>query len=300
MATSNLRSARLSSPKSSIATLPDSPGVYLFYGPGDQLLYVGKSKTLRSRIRAHFSSVEERWLCRRIKRIEVRQTPGELGALLLESRLIKELRPLHNVAAKRRRRIVIARRIELRGGYTGVALESVDHLTPSDAELILGIFKHTTQAKEYLAGIARTNRLCPKLLRIEQSRGHCFSYHLGRCDGACGGEEDPARYNKRLEAAFEERRVRAWPFEGSVIIEERSESGVDRESFFIDNWCLLASSRFRENERIDNVYDAHRFDYDSYKILYSYLSDPLHSTGLRTLARHSGSLRLFLEREGRN
>ncbi len=289
-----------SSLRSSIIALPDSSGVYLFYGSGDQLLYVGKSKTLRSRIRAHFSSREERWLCRRIKRIEIRQTPGELGALLLESRLIKELRPLHNVAAKRRRRIVIARRIELRGDYTGVALESVDHLTPSDAGLILGIFKHTTQAKEYLAGIARTHRLCPKLLRIEQSRGHCFSYHLGRCDGACAGEEDPAQYNKRLEAAFEERRIKAWPFSGSVIVEERSESGVGRESFFIDNWCLLASSRIQEDERIDNVYDAHRFDYDSYKILYSYLSDPLHATGIRTLTRHSDSLRLFLEGKARD
>lgn len=282
--------------RSSISSLPDTPGVYLFYGPGDQLLYVGKSKALRSRIRAHFSSPEERWLCRRIRRIEVRQTPGELGALLLESKLIKELRPLHNVAAKRRRRIVIARRIEMRGGYTGVALESVDHLTPSDAGVILGIFKHTTQAKEYLAGIARTHRLCPKLLRIEQSRGHCFSYHLGRCDGACTGEENPELYNRRLEAAFDERRIKAWPFEGSVLVEERSESGTDRETFFIDNWCLLASSRIHDDQRIDNVYDAHRFDYDSYRILYSYLSDPSNEGGMRTIARNSDSLRTLLDR----
>ncbi len=116
----------------------------------------------------------------------------------------------------------------------------------------------------------------------------------------CAGEEDPAQYNKRLEAAFEERRIKAWPFSGSVIVEERSESGVGRESFFIDNWCLLASSRIQEDERIDNVYDAHRFDYDSYKILYSYLSDPLHATGIRTLTRHSDSLRLFLEGKARD
>jgi DNA polymerase-3 subunit epsilon len=278
--------------RSSISSLPDTPGVYLFFGPDDQLLYVGKSKTLRSRIRAHFSSREERWLCRRIRRIEVRQTPGELGALLLESKLIKELRPMHNVAAKRRRRIVIARRIELRGGYTGVALESVDHLTPSDAGLILGIFKHTTQAKEYLASIAQTHRLCPKLLRIEQPRGHCFSYHLGRCNGACVGEEHSDLYNKRLEEAFEERRIKAWPFEGSVIIEERSESGL--ESFFIDNWCLLASSRIQDDQRADTLYESHRFDYDSYKILYSFLSNRSNATSVKILARNPASLSAFL------
>jgi DNA polymerase-3 subunit epsilon len=287
MATSSLRS--------SISSLPDSPGVYLFYGSGDLLLYVGKSRSLRSRIRAHFSSSDERWLCRIIKRIEVRPTPGELGALLLESKLIKELRPLHNVAAKRRRRIVIARRVDTRDGYTGVALESVDHLTPSDTGTILGIFKHTTQAKEYLAAIARSHRLCPKLLRIEQSRGHCFSYHLGRCGGACAGEEDPKEYNKRLEAAFEERRIKAWPFDGSVVVEEHSESGDDREMFFIDNWCLLASSRLREDQRIDNVYNAHRFDYDSYKILYSYVSDNSNTVRIRIIARNANSLGIFFE-----
>ncbi len=280
--------------RSSLRLLPETPGVYLFYGAGEQLLYVGKSKTLRSRIRAHFSSSTERWLCRRIKRIEIQQTPGELGALLLESKLIKEMRPLHNVASRRRRRIVLARRITVRGGYTGVALESVDRISPADAGMILGIFKHTTQAKEYLASIARSHRLCPKLLRIEQSRGHCFSYHLGRCDGACAGEVNPEEYNRRLESAFDERRIKAWPFEGSVIVEEQSASDGERELFLIDNWCLLASSRIRENRKTTSVYDAHRFDYDSYKILYAFLSDRESGPGIKIVAGDPNALSLFL------
>ena len=71
--------------KEAIAALPDSPGVYLFYGPLDELLYVGKSKTIRTRVRSHFSSPDERWLCRKVTRVEARETAGELGALLLES-----------------------------------------------------------------------------------------------------------------------------------------------------------------------------------------------------------------------
>ncbi|MEX1137912.1 MAG: GIY-YIG nuclease family protein, partial [Bacteroidota bacterium] len=97
--------------KPSFTTFPETPGVYLFYGAEDFLLYVGKSNSLCSRIRAHFAARDERKMCRRIKRIEVRETAGELGALLLESRLIKELRPLHNVASKRRRRIILAKRV---------------------------------------------------------------------------------------------------------------------------------------------------------------------------------------------
>lgn len=242
--------------------------MYLFYGAEDFLLYVGKSRNLRSRIRAHFAARNERKLCRRVKKIEVRETAGELGALLLESKLIKELRPLHNVAAKRRRRIIIAKRASNRDGYAVVVLEAVDRIDPNDSANILGLFKHTTQAKEFLSLIARSHRLCPKLLRLEQARTYCFSHHLGRCDGACMGEEGPESYNQRVEQAFEERRIKAWPYESPVVIEEQCELNGLREKFVVDNWCLVGGS----------AEGKHRFDYDSYKILYSYLSaDPLSS-----------------------
>ncbi len=144
--------------------------MYLFYGAEDFLLYVGKSNSLRSRIRAHFAARDERTMCRRVRRIEIRETAGELGALLLESKLIKELRPLHNVASKRRRRILLARRARNAGGFTTVVLEAVDRIDPDDTSNILGLFKHGTQAKEFLAAIARSHRLCPKLLHLEQAR----------------------------------------------------------------------------------------------------------------------------------
>ena len=273
----------------SISNFPDSPGVYLFYGPGDELLYVGKSKTLRSRIRAHFSSPPERRLCRRVRRIEIRETAGELGALLLESRLIKELRPLHNVASRRRRRIILARRAPTRAGYIGVSLEAVDRINPAESNSILGIFKHTTQAKKFLDAIAREHRLCPKLLRLEQARTYCFSYHLGRCDGACMGEEDPTLYNTRLEAAFEERRIRAWPFEGSVLVEEEWSPTKRKETFLIDNWCLLSSTHVVNGTTVEQIEQPHRFDYDSYKILFSFLTDNARGLKLRIVPRNERS-----------
>src|SRR5512140_79521 len=176
--------------KKSLASFPATPGVYLFYGAEDMLLYVGKSKTLRARIRSHFAARDERWLMRRIHRIEVRETAGELGALLLESRLIKELRPMYNVRSRQPRRIILARRAENEQGYATVKLEAIDYLDIKPGSPILGIFKHKTQAKEFLDTVAKTHRLCPKLLRLENSSGYCFSYHLRRCDGACMGEED--------------------------------------------------------------------------------------------------------------
>lgn len=80
--------------------IPDTPGVYLFYGEGPTPLYIGKSVNMRTRVLAHFQSAEkvarEARIAQEIRRVEWRETAGELGALLLQTRLVKELKPLHN------------------------------------------------------------------------------------------------------------------------------------------------------------------------------------------------------------
>jgi len=263
--------------KKSITSFPNTPGVYLFYGVENILLYVGKSKTIRTRIRTHFAARDERWLTKRICRIIVRETAGELGALLLESQLIKELRPMYNVRSRQPRRIIVARRVNNAQGYATVKLEAIDYLDIKPDSPILGIFKHKTQAKEFLETVAKTHRLCPKLLRLENSSGYCFSYHLGQCDGACMGEEDVPAYNARVEAAFEARRIIAWPFDGAITIEEISKDKKLHEIFVVDNWCLVTSSKNDysvENKiSIQQKSSPHRFDYDSYKILYGYVME---------------------------
>jgi DNA polymerase-3 subunit epsilon len=260
--------------RSTITTLPATSGVYLFFGAEDILMYVGKSKSVRARVRSHFASKDERWLTKRIRCIEARETAGELGALLLESQLIKELRPMYNVRSRQPRRIITARRVDNEQGYATVKLEAVDYLDLKPDAPILGIFKHKTQAKEFLDTVSKTHRLCSKLLRLETSRGCCFSYHLGQCDGACIDEEDPAAYNARVEAAFEARRIIAWPFDGPVIIEEVSKDKKLCEVFVVDNWCLIGAGKRNSGAGQNGGSSSpHRFDYDSYKILYSYVME---------------------------
>jgi DNA polymerase-3 subunit epsilon len=269
--------------KKNISALPAASGVYLFFGTEDVLMYVGKSKSIRARVRSHFTARDERWLTKRIRRIETRETAGELGALLLESKLIKELRPMYNVRSRQPRRIIIARRVDNEQGYATVKLEAVDYLDLKPEAPILGIFKHTTQAKEFLDTISKTHRLCSKLLRLETSHGCCFPYHLGLCDGACIGEEDPAAYNARMDAAFEARRIIAWPFNGPVVLEEISKDKKLREVFVIDNWCLIGANK--EDGRTGQSagpFSPHRFDYDSYKLLYSYVMEEGNKMKLQT------------------
>ncbi len=268
-----------------IRNLPDSPGVYLFFGSAGEVLYVGKSKTIRTRVRSHFAAADEARMCRQVSRVEARATPGELGALLLESQLIKELRPLYNIRSRQSRRIIVARKIQRSDGYSGLVLEAVRHIDPENTAPIMSIFKHKTQAREFLAAIAREHRLCPKLLGLERTHRHCFSYHLGHCDGACMRCEPQDAYNMRFEQAFARRRLKGWPYSGAVIIEEHGGAGTESEVFVVDQWCLLYSFRYALDKCEVRVRGSHRFDYDSYKILCAYLLEDGHEENVKVLTR---------------
>ena len=99
------------------------------------------------------------------------------------------------------------------------------------------------------------------------------------------GEEDTEKYNARVEEAFEARRIKAWPYDRAVAIEERGSDGGQREVFLLDNWCLIGGVRSSEGTFEKNVQSPRRFDYDSYKILYSYMADPRNQMSITPLTR---------------
>ena len=91
-----------------VPNIPPKPGVYLFKGKRNQVIYVGKAKSLNSRVRSYFTSIEAhsshtRKLIEHIQSIEWREMDSELEALIEESRLIKELKPRYNRAQKKYR-----------------------------------------------------------------------------------------------------------------------------------------------------------------------------------------------------
>jgi len=275
--------------REAIRSLPDSPGVYLFYGPGNELLYVGKSKNVRRRVVSHFSlspsSRKELSICNQTHAVEARPTAGELGALLLESRLIKELQPIHNRVARVKRKMVALRRRETREGYAACDMENVDVINPSEVSGLLTVFKSRSQARDFLVSTAREYGLCHKLVGLERTDSCCFQYHLHRCKGACIGSEDPGEYNARFEAAFAERKVLTWPFPGAILIEETGDTEGEGEAFLVDQWCLVSSVRFTDDGFHDVLPGGNTFDYDGYKILLRYVRNRKNRRTIRRLTR---------------
>jgi DNA polymerase-3 subunit epsilon len=270
-----------------LADLPDSPGVYMFYGRQNELLYVGKSKNIRGRVQGHFAgddrTAKALEMCRQVHRIETRRTAGELGALLLESSLIKELRPIYNRMSRSTRHVFIARKSLSKEGYYLVRLEKTESIDANRADEILAVFKTQRQAEEFLRKAAKEHRLCHRLIGLENSRGPCFGYQIHVCDGACIGEELPLRYNMRVHAAFAARKVKAWPFAGPILVEEKTPDGATGDGFMIDNWCLIGSGRFADGAETFDRHSVQRFDYDTYKILLRFVTDRTHGRMIRAV-----------------
>jgi DNA polymerase-3 subunit epsilon len=260
-----------------VDAIPEAPGVYLFYGENETPLYVGKSVTLRSRVLQHFSddvrSSREAQIAREIRRIEWRRTGGELGALLLEARLVKELLPVFN------------RQLRRASDLCGFLFDSKELKLMQNEEInsetlpfLCGVFRSKRSAIDALRGLADEHRLCLRALGFEKSgKGACFRHQIKRCAGVCAGQESVHAHHARTAAALAGLRTAAWPWRGPIgIVEEDPHHDPLREAVdvhVVNNWCLLGSAR-TEGE-VAELLQGHRrprFDLDHYKILLRHLT----------------------------
>lgn len=259
--------------------LPEGPGVYLFHGEGDALLYVGKAKNIQSRVLSHFAgdqrSRKATEISRLVRRIEWISTAGEFGALVTEARLIKERRPLLN---RRLRESPALWTIRL-GAQMDSPRASIGELDPEtdDAETY-GMFRSRGDAERALTGIVRDQGLCAKQLGLEAGEGSCVAQQLGHCRGACVGREPALVHAVRARLAFSRLKRRDWPFEGPIGIRERDWSGAEEIHVF-DRWTYLGMVQPAvEPEGFQRR--ATKFDPDIYRILLGFLERPLRGAEL--------------------
>ncbi len=267
-----------------IKDLPEGAGVYIFYGENNEVLYIGKSKNIRHRVLSHFSndhaSSKEMHLCQQTTRIESIETAGELSALLLESQMVKEYCPIYNRQLRRVSKLVLAKKIK-KGNYIGVELERSGEILPEQYKNIVGVFKNISQAKSFLRGISCDFGLCPRVLGLEKGHGACFNHQIKKCSGACIEIADPQDFKKKFKEAFKNRKIKAWPFLGPIVITEKKDDET-AHSFVLDNWCLLHNIEVGEDNFITNTHPP-KFDYDSYKIFRRYIVNPLNKKNIKSL-----------------
>ena len=225
-------------------TLPEGPGVYLWKDAAGDVLYVGKAKRLRNRVRSYFAtdfptSPRNQLLQRLIADVETIVVPSEAQSLILENNLIKEYRPRFNVRLKDDKsypsiavtlnepfpRVLVTRRRNIPGAR------------------YFGPYTDVGKLRRTLAIIRRlyTVRSCHDALPEERRERPCLDYHIGRCQAPCMGWQAETDYRRMVEDVVEFLEGRTGDLRGRV-----------REA-------MLASSGAENYERARELRDALRW-----------------------------------------
>ena len=191
--------------KNKVKLLPDRPGVYLFRDKSNAVIYVGKAKHLKKRVRSYFSKgkVENnkiRILVRQIKRVDHIVVDSESDALLLENNLIKEYQPRYNVLLKDDKSFP----------YICIRKEPFPRVYMTrnpvkDGSLYFGPYTSVYMVRTILDLIKQLYPLrnCNYLLTDDNIMADkfkvCLEYHIGNCKAPCVGKQTEEDYQNNIE-----------------------------------------------------------------------------------------------------
>jgi len=185
-----------------VANLPDSPGVYLWKDAEGRVLYVGKAKRLRSRVRSYLSadrmeSIKTLALMRQAIEVDTIVVPSEAHALILENNLIKEYRPRFNIALRDDKsypyikvtvqepfpRVIVTRRLVDDGGrYFGPYTD-------------VGAMRRALNVVKRIFTVRSCNYDMPR----EMPERPCLDYHIGRCKAPCILAQTQVEYGAMID-----------------------------------------------------------------------------------------------------
>jgi excinuclease Cho len=249
-----------------LTDLPRGAGVYIFQGEGSLPLYIGKSVDIRARVMSHMRAPEEANMMAQTRHIDVIETAGEVGALLLESRLIKTQNPLFNQRLRRIRSLCSVQLHTTSQGRVPVVVDGKSVNLGSTPGLY-GLFSSRHAALSKLKNLAQQHRLCLAAIGLEKASARgCFGLQIKTCLGTCVGQEDRQVHDERLFAALVDSQVEVWPFSGPVDLVETSDGWVQKHR--VNHWCYLGTWCSKTGTTTVPVSDqSEGFDLDSYKIL---------------------------------
>ena len=190
-----------------IALLPEKPGVYKMLDDTGTVIYVGKAKVLKNRVRQYFQSSKNhspkvRAMVSHIADFETIEVHSEVEALSLESNLIKEFMPKYNILLKDDKHFPYFR-IDLRQDYPRI---EIVRRVKSDGAVYLGpyIVGPSVQEELRLVYDLFPLRHCKKNIAAMIARGErpCLLYHVGKCCAPCSGSVSREEYHALLKEAM--------------------------------------------------------------------------------------------------
>jgi len=179
---------------STIKKLPDDTGVYYLYNQQGDIIYIGKSKNIRTRILSHFNNEKTGRALKMMDEtydISYELTGSDLIAQLLESDEIKNHKPKYNRRQRRKSNHYGIYSSINAFGYICFRVDKIGEEVPLIA------FNLAKEARERLYHLSEEYELCQKLCGLYETAGACFYYQLKQCKGACVQKEAVEGYNLR-------------------------------------------------------------------------------------------------------
>ncbi|MDX9799849.1 MAG: excinuclease ABC subunit UvrC [Spirochaetia bacterium] len=183
-----------------IKELPDNPGVYMMKNSRNEIIYIGKAKNLKSRVKSYFSSSAEKelktsHLVKKIHSIEIITTGTEYEALILENNLIKKWKPRYNISLKDNKTFPVIR----------ITNEDFPRIFRTrriieDGSLYFGPYPDVKSIDTYLELIKKRFKIrkCREI-PLKKRKSPCLYYHIGQCNAPCTGAADKKEYNSEIK-----------------------------------------------------------------------------------------------------
>jgi len=235
--------------------LPNKPGVYYFKDKGNKIIYIGKAKSLRSRVRSYFqnSAIDPKTevMVSKIKDFEIIITNSEIEALILEANLVKEHKPRYNINLKDDKSYP----------YIRVTRELFPRVFPTrriihDGSRYFGPYTDVKAMKQTLKIIRKVFpvRSCSYALTEESIKRKkvkiCLDYHIKKCLGPCEGFISPEKYQEIIKQMM-------YFINGknSILLEEMREN-MNKSA---EEMNFEEAARLRDNINfIENFYAGHK------------------------------------------
>lgn len=182
--------------------LPESPGVYIMRDKTDDIIYVGKAKILKNRVRQYFQnsanhSLKVKQMVSNIDHFEYIVTGSEVEALILENNLIKRHNPKYNILLKDDKTYPYIK-VTTNEMFPRVF---VTRKLLKDKNKYFGPFTNSLAVKENIALIDKIwqVRRCSKVFPRDIGKSRpCLNYHIGQCKAVCTGKVSEEEYNKMI------------------------------------------------------------------------------------------------------
>jgi len=251
-----LKAEMTSIKKNQIKQIPTKPGVYFFKDLDNKIIYIGKAKNLRNRVRSYFQkskhqSAKNISLIKRISNVEWLVVRSEVEALLTEANLIKQHQPHYNVSLKDDKSFPYIRITKEPYPRVFITREVV-----RDGSKYFGPYTDVYHLRRSLKGVHKIFpvRSCDYFINDESIAAEkvslCLDYHIKKCQGPCEGMVPESDYNEMIKQVIQFLQGRTKETEKYILNQmEKASSEMRFEDAGMYRDQLHAIGQFKERQR---------------------------------------------------